>query len=181
MMDLRTRNELLAVLPRLRRFARGLTGSSHDADDLVQIACERAIRNIGQWNPTTRMDSWLYRIVQTAWIDSRRANKVRADYAAAVTATATEEHGGEDQTVAALTVGAVDAALQQLPEEQRNVLLLVCVEQLSYAQAAEVLRIPVGTVMSRLARGRLALRRLVDGPNADAEPDPLPQAKERSA
>lgn len=180
-MDLRTRNELLAVLPRLRRFARGLTGSSHDADDLVQTACERAIRNIAQWNPATRMDSWLYRIVQTAWIDAGRARKVRADYAEAVSATATEEHGGEEQAVASLTVGAVDEALQRLPEEQRNVLLLVCVEQLSYAQAAEVLRIPVGTVMSRLARGRLALRRLVDGEDAEAGQDELPAARERSA
>ena len=157
-----TKGQLLAALPRLRRFTRALTGNAHDADDLVQTACERAIRQIAQFRPGTRMDSWLYRIAQTAWIDQARARRVRADHAMAVTAQATEADGGEDVVLGRARLHVVDAALATLPEEQRAVVLLVCVEELSYAEAAEVLGVPVGTVMSRLSRGRLALRTLVD-------------------
>ena len=174
-MDTRTRNELVAVLPRIRRFARALTGDKNDADDLVQTVCERAIARIDQWSPSTRLDSWLYRIVQTVWIDMKRAQKTRREYATAVIATVSAVSPGETHAIATLTVGAVDHALQRLPEEQRAVVLLVCVEGLSYGQTAEVLGVPIGTVMSRLARGRLALRRLVDGTPAEvvgvAEPE----------
>ena len=166
-MDPRTRNELLAVLPRLRRFARGLVGNQHEADDLVQTACERAIRHFDGWDPGTRLDSWMFRVLQTAWIDRGRAQQVRNEYVETVAATADPAVGGEAQELASLTLGMVDSAMQLLPEAQRSVLLLVCVEQLSYAEAAEVLGVPVGTIMSRLARGRLALRRLIDG----VEPD----------
>jgi RNA polymerase sigma-70 factor (ECF subfamily) len=168
-MDTRTRNELIAVLPRIRRFARALTGDRSEADDLVQTVCERAIARIDQWSPATRLDSWLYRIVQTVWIDMKRAQKTRRDYATAVLAIAPVASSGEVHALATLTVGAVDQALQRLPEEQRAVVLLVCVEGLSYGQTAEVLGVPIGTVMSRLARGRLALRRLVDGVTFDRD------------
>jgi RNA polymerase sigma-70 factor (ECF subfamily) len=162
-MDLRTRSEMLAALPRLRRFARGLVGNQHEADDLVQTACERAIRHFDGWEPGARLDSWMFRVLQTAWIDRRRAQRVRNDYVETIAAVTNPVVGGEAQALASLTLGMVDAAMQLLPESQRAVLLLVCVEQLSYAEAAEVLGVPVGTVMSRLARGRLALRRLIDG------------------
>lgn len=157
-----TKGQLLAALPRLRRFTRALTGNGHDADDLVQTVCERAIRQIAQFTPGTRMESWLFRIAQTAWIDHARARRVRADHASAVLATSEEAGGGEHEAVDRVHIKRVDAALAALPEEQRSVLALVCVEELSYAEAAQVLGIPVGTVMSRLSRGRLALRQLVD-------------------
>jgi len=160
------RDELLRLLPALRRFARGLAGNLDEADDLVQSACERAIRNIRQWRPGTRLDSWLYRIIQTTWIDQRRAQGVRDRHALGVAATAEIGGGGEATAIDKLTLKAVDVALDQLPEAQRAVLLLVCVEQLSYAEAGEILQVPVGTVMSRLSRARLALRHLVpDGEN----------------
>ena len=130
-MDPRTRNELLAVLPRLRRFARGLVGNQHEADDLVQTACERAIRHFDGWDPGTRLDSWMFRVLQTAWIDRRRAQQVRNEYVETVSAIAHPVVGGEAQALASLTLGMVDSAMQLLPEAQRAVLLLVCVEQLS--------------------------------------------------
>lgn len=161
-MDPQTRTELLAWLPRLRRFARGLSGNLDDADDLVQTACERAIRNIDQWQPGTRFDSWMYRIIQTTWIDLVRSRRTREAHAAEVAAmgfhTSTSEAGAGNW----LTLRSVQAALDRLPDEQRLVVLLVCVEELSYTEAAEALGVPIGTIMSRLSRGRLALRQLVE-------------------
>lgn len=170
------REELVNLLPRLRRFARSLVGNSDDADDLLQTACERAIKNIHQWQRGTRLDSWMYRIVQSAWIDSLRARRTRDAYAESV-AMATPEIAGESIVVERLTLAAVQHALQRLPPEQRAILLLVCVEQLSYVEAAAVLEIPIGTVMSRLARGRLALRSLVEGQEKPATIPILPQGQ----
>jgi RNA polymerase sigma-70 factor (ECF subfamily) len=76
-MDGAVQAELVALLPRLRRFARGLAGAPDQADDLVQAACERAIARIHQWTPGTRLDSWMFRIVQTIWLDEKRAQRVR--------------------------------------------------------------------------------------------------------
>ena len=168
-MDPQTRKELLAWLPRLRRFARGLAGNLDDADDLVQTACERAIRNIDQWQPGTRLESWMYRIIQTTWIDLVRSRRTREAHANAVVAMGAHIANGEGDAVNRLTLRSVQAALERLPDEQRLAVLLVCVEELSYAEAAEVLAVPVGTIMSRLARGRLALRRLVEGQRGDPE------------
>jgi len=152
--ELRTR--LGPLLPRLRRFAINLSGSTDDGDDLVQAACERALARSHQWQPGTRLDSWLYRIIHTIWIDQLRARKVRAhvplDAAEALTRAAVE-HPAE----ARLTLDAVRRALAELPEEQRAVMTLVCADGFTYKEAASALDIPIGTVMSRLARARLAL------------------------
>ena len=110
---------------------------------------------------TARVDAWTFRIMRNAWIDMLKARRVRQDYADAVCAMSPAENGGEDTAMASLMLDAVQTALRSLPEEQRIVLLLVCVEQLSYARVAEMLAVPIGTVMSRLARGRTALRHLV--------------------
>jgi RNA polymerase sigma-70 factor, ECF subfamily len=149
-------DQLIAVLPRLRRFARGLTGSVTDADDLVQSACERALSRSHQFQEGTRFDSWMFRIVQTIWIDQLRSRGIRRveheDQAA---------HIGTDAPVrlveARLALGEVRAALATIPPEQRAALLLVTVEGLSYKEAAEIAKVPVGTIMSRLARARVAL------------------------
>jgi RNA polymerase sigma-70 factor (ECF subfamily) len=169
--DEQMRAGMVSLLPRLRRFARALTGSWHQADDLVH---DTIVRAMASWSDTTgliHVDGWLLRIMRNAWIDMQRARRVRLDYADAVRARPLPEANGEDGAMARLMLGSVDAALQSLPEDQRIVLLLVCVEELSYAQAAEVLDVRIGTVMSRLARGRASLRRLLNEPAIGNEPE----------
>ena len=154
-------DQLIAVLPRLRRFARGLTGSATEADDLVQAACERALTREHQFQEGTRFDSWMFRIVQTIWIDQLRARDVRKEGG-----DVEDERMGSDAAVrsveARLALAEVRRAVQHLPAEQRNVLMLVTVEGLSYKEAAEVAGVPVGTIMSRLARARVALQQQLD-------------------
>jgi RNA polymerase sigma-70 factor (ECF subfamily) len=153
--------ELVALLPRLRRFARGLAGTADQADDLVQAACERALSRIQQWTPGTRLDSWMFRIIQTIWLDERRSVKVRAGSGTVASDDAGPELSadGEREMEAHMTFDAVRRAMAKLPEEQQAVLMLVCVEGQTYKEAAETLSIPIGTVMSRLARARVALVR----------------------
>src|SRR5438105_5649085 len=150
-------DQLIAVLPRLRRFARGLTGSATEADDLVQAACERALAREHQFQEGTRFDSWMFRIVQTVWIDQLRAREVRKE-----DSDVPEERLGSDAPVrtieARLALAEVRRAVQFLPPDQRTTLMLVTVEGLSYKEAADVVGVPVGTIMSRLARARIALQ-----------------------
>ncbi len=154
--DAAFRAQLVALLPRLRRFAHGLTRPADEGDDLVQAACERALERHQQWRPDTRLDSWLYRMIQTIWVDRLRSAQVRERYTEAVPADAMVVDGVRAQE-ASLTLAAVRRQIEALPAEQRAVLLLVCVEGQSYREAAEILGTPVGTVMSRLARARAAL------------------------
>lgn len=154
-MDAQVGRQLVALLPRLRRFARGLAGSVSDADDLVQAACERAIRNVAQWQPGTRLDSWMFRIIQTIWLDSHRRRERERAAGDLLSLHAVREQDGEAE--AHLMLERVRAAMGLLPEDQRAVLMLVCVEGHTYREASEVLGIPIGTVMSRLSRARLAL------------------------
>ncbi len=150
-------DQLIAVLPRLRRFARGLTGSAVEADDLVQAACERALTRAHQFQEGTRFDSWMFRILQTIWIDQLRARDIRREEAEEEGAhVGTDEPGRRAE--ARLALQEVRTALKQLPPEQRAALLLVTVDGLSYKEAAEVADVPVGTIMSRLARARVALQ-----------------------
>ena len=150
-------DQLIAVLPRLRRFARGLTRSAVDADDLVQAACERALARQHQFQEGTRFDSWMFRIVQTIWIDQIRSREVRKEDGDVV-----EERLGSDEPVrrveARLALDEVRRAIDRLPADQRTALLLVTVDGLSYKEAADVVQVPVGTIMSRLARARIALQ-----------------------
>jgi len=150
-------DQLIAVLPRLRRFARGLAGSAAEADDLVQAACERALSRAHQFQEGTRFDSWMFRIAQTIWIDQIRARDIRKE--------GSEDEGllvGTDESVrrteARIELNEVRAALGELPADQRMALLLVTVDGLSYREAAEIAEVPVGTIMSRLARARVALQ-----------------------
>jgi RNA polymerase sigma-70 factor (ECF subfamily) len=152
--------ELVALLPRLRRFALTLTRQPSLADDLVQIACERALAHSDQWSPGTRLDAWVFRILRNAWIDHvrhRRTDGLMDD-------VSDHEHklvdgDSEDRILNRLTLAEVQRAIAGLPDEQREVLILVCVEDLAYREAAEVLGVPIGTVMSRLARAR---RRIIE-------------------
>jgi RNA polymerase sigma-70 factor (ECF subfamily) len=167
------REEMVALLPRLRRFARGLAGVADQADDLVQAACERALARIDQWQPGTRLDSWMFRIVQTIWLDERRSAKVRTGEGRIDPELAEEElaFDGGRGLEAHMTYEAVRAAMAELPAEQRAVLVLVCVEGQSYKEVAAALDIPIGTVMSRLARARAGLvKRLGESGESLASP-----------
>lgn len=155
------RHEIAALLPRLRRFGRNLTRHREDADDLVQLAVERALQRAAQWQPGTRLDSWLFRIMQNAWIDELRARHRQADTFAPEEEGLTVGVSGRDAPIDAL---AVRAAVARLGDEQRAVVALVLVEGLPYKEAAEVLGIPVGTVTSRLARAREALQAQLSPP-----------------
>lgn len=150
------RCELIGLLPRLRRFARGLTGNAADADDILQSACEKALRHVDQWIEGSRLDSWLYRIIQTTWLDELRARQVRGQVQSAEDGLEMP-NDGQARVEARLILEDVRRQIALLPVEQRSVLLLVCVEGLGYREAADVLRLPIGTVMSRLARARGSL------------------------
>lgn len=148
---------LLDFLPNLRRFALSLCRSRDMADDLVQAACERALANEDSFEPGTRFDAWMFRILRNLWIDQLRRQRTAGP---ADDVSARNDLAGDDgvRTVEAKSeLGAVASAIGQLSDEQREVLLLVCVEDLSYADTADLLGIPIGTVMSRLARARLNL------------------------
>lgn len=149
------RDAIAALLPRLRRFARTVTRHREDADDLVQVAVERALRRLDQFEPGTRMDSWMFRIMQNAWIDEVRARSRRDEVPADETL---DETVGVDETGRHVARLAVQAAMARLPQEQRVAVGLVLVEGLPYKEAAQVLDIPIGTLTSRLARGREALQ-----------------------
>lgn len=147
------RRDLVAVVPKLRRFAGSLVGNPQDADDLVQAAREKALRNMAQFQPGTRM----YRIVQTLWLDDRRRNRTRGTAIDPDDAALSDEGKAARLPEARLMLADVRRAMAALPEAQRVVLSLIAIEGLSYKEAADVLDVPVGTVMSRLSRARAAL------------------------
>jgi RNA polymerase sigma-70 factor (ECF subfamily) len=155
------RADIVALLPRLRRFARALTGQAADADDVVQIAVERALMRADQFQPGTRLDAWLYSIVRNAWIDETRSRTRRAKVFAPAELGERVGDDGETQMHARLEAHDVWTAMRALPEEQREAVALVCVEGLAYREAAEALGVPVGTLTSRLARGREALAQML--------------------
>lgn len=159
-MDFDFRRELVGLLPRLRRFAYGLCGSLDEADDLVQEACARALARQHQFEPGTRLHSWMFRIIQNLWLGRLR----QAGRRQTVTDVAVLEQLGSDariaeQTEAKMDLQVIAAELDEMPPEQREVLVLVTIDGRSYQEAAEILQIPIGTVMSRLARAR---RKLAD-------------------
>ena len=156
-------DDLVALLPRLRRFARGLCRNDDEADDLVQSACEGALANFASFAAGTRFDSWMYRIVQNLWIDRCRSRTSRGEHVEIDEAFEIEGGDGRSEMEAKLTLAEVRAAVRTLPEEQRLVLALVTLEGLSYRETAERLSVPIGTVMSRLARARRKLVELAGG------------------
>jgi RNA polymerase sigma-70 factor (ECF subfamily) len=148
--------DLMAILPNLRRFALSLARAGDVADDLVQITVERALLARDRYDPTARLDAWTFRILKNAWIDMTRRARIRGvtvDIHDTPEAAVTD--GGE--TERRLMVGSVLAAMANLSEDHREVLTLICLEEMSYAEAAAVMGVPRGTVMSRLARARAAL------------------------
>lgn len=165
------RHTLPMVLPRLRRFARSLTRHVHDADDLVQTAIEHALVRAAQWRPPPRgagaeqieaaVRSWMFGIVKNSWIDSLRARKRER---AVVGGDAEMNEVSDGSHRAAEDRLSLVAAMQQLPEEQQLAVSLVLIEGLSYQEAADIMEVPVGTLTSRLSRGREALAVQLGGP-----------------
>jgi RNA polymerase sigma-70 factor (ECF subfamily) len=150
--------ELVTLLPRLRRFARALTRNPHDADDLVQVALERALARAHQLRPDAALAGWVFGILRHAWIDELRA-RARSERV-----FAPEESG---QNVGDAGQGAqaerlsVQDAMARLPQDQRLAVALVLIEGLSYKEAAHAMDVPIGTLTSRLARAREALQAML--------------------
>ena len=152
------REQLVGLLPRLRRFARAIARNRHDADDLVQIAIERALARSGQLRPDSRLSSWMFGIVRNAWIDEARSRGQRDRIFAPAELG---ENIGDPAHETQSDMLAVQEAMARLPEEQRITVGLVLVEGVSYKEAAEIMNVPIGTVTSRLARAREALQALL--------------------
>jgi RNA polymerase sigma-70 factor (ECF subfamily) len=152
--------ELSALLPRLRRFAHALSRNSADADDLTQMTIERALRSKDQWRPGTRLHSWACTIMRNLWIDTVRSrSRKEAFEAPAVEVEKVADGGGSLE--ASVELNRVMAAMQKLPEEQREIVALILVEGFGYREASEMLQLSIGTVSSRLVRGRTALLELL--------------------
>jgi RNA polymerase sigma-70 factor (ECF subfamily) len=162
------RQGIRVLLPRLSRFALGLTRSRADADDLVQAACERALGRSSQWDPETRLDSWMFRIMQTIWFNELRSRRVRDRHVQVEQVDFAEGDDGEQTAEMRVLLRRVETEIFRLPDQQRIILMLVCVEGLTYAETAEVVSIPVGTVMSRLARARMTLMQNLGANDAGA-------------
>ena len=154
---------LTRLLPRLRRFAHALARNAADADDLMQATIERALRSRAQWEPGTRLDSWLYRIMRNLWIDTVRSRARKEDLHAPVEEA---ERIGEDPRAAieaSIDLQKAMATMQRLPDEQREVVALILIEGFGYRECSEILGLPLGTVSSRLVRGRTALLQMMGG------------------
>ncbi|HKE94444.1 MAG TPA: sigma-70 family RNA polymerase sigma factor [Povalibacter sp.] len=149
------REQIVSALPRLRRFARTIARNPADADDLVQLSIERALLRFEQWRPESRFESWMFGIMRNAWIDEVRA---RQRHDRLFLPEEVGENVGDATHEAQVQRLSLQKALTALPEEQRMAIALVLIEGLSYKEAADVLDVPIGTLTSRLARGREALQ-----------------------
>lgn len=152
------REQIIDILPRLRRFARSLARDPHDADDLVQITVERALVHADQLQPNARLASWLFGILRNAWIDEGRSRQRRKPLHLP---EALAENVGDPSAGSQAERLCVQDALARLAPEQRLAVSLVLIEGLSYKEAAHVMNVPIGTLTSRLARGRDALQAML--------------------
>jgi RNA polymerase sigma-70 factor (ECF subfamily) len=160
--------DVIGWLPQLRRYARALTGDRAWADDLVQDTAERALARWTAFRPDTNLRAWLLTILRHLYIDQLRVRReIAVDDESAPWRNLEAPHGEVD----GLVLRDVQRALYYLPVEQREVLLLVGVEELTYQEAAVALGVPVGTVMSRLSRAREHMRALLtEGPTRKSPP-----------
>jgi RNA polymerase sigma-70 factor (ECF subfamily) len=160
---------LAPELKRLWRFGLVLSGNRDTAEDLVQATCVRAIERSHQFMPGTRLDRWLFSILHSIWINELRARRVRQG-GGLVDAESALIFDGARSIETNILAGQVLRSVQDLPEAQRETVFLVYVEGLTYREAAELLKVPIGTVMSRLAAARSRL--------ADLGAEPTTMAKE---
>jgi RNA polymerase sigma-70 factor (ECF subfamily) len=152
---------LTQCLPRLRRFAHALSRNAADADDLTQMTLERALVARQQWQPGTKLDSWLYRIMRNLWIDTARSRARKAKLEAPPEAAQQVGVDPRPGLEASIDLQRVMAAMERLPDEQREIVALILIEGFGYREVAEMLGLPIGTVSSRLVRGRTALLEMV--------------------
>jgi RNA polymerase sigma factor (sigma-70 family) len=153
------KKELTVLMPMLRRFAYSLTGSPHDADDLLQNTIERLLSK--GVPDDVELAKWAFRVCRNIWIDEYRARKIRNN-AAQLPELEEPTVDGENIIYNEITLGEVNNAMDQLPDDQRSIIALVAVQGMSYKEVAETLSIPMGTVMSRLARARIALSQFLN-------------------
>ncbi|CDS50656.1 putative RNA polymerase sigma factor [Polaromonas sp. CG9_12] len=152
--------DIVACIPSLRRYARGLSADRERADDLVQDTLERAWGRFGLWQRRGEVRAWMFGIMHNLFIDRLRSQRSAPEQSAG---DAFPESPDRATQADRLEVRDLDRALQRLPPEQRAILLLVGVEEMSYQEVAGVLGVPLGTVMSRLSRGRERLRAELEG------------------
>jgi RNA polymerase sigma-70 factor (ECF subfamily) len=155
------REQLIGAIPRLRRYARSLVFDAATADDIVQIALERALGHWRQFDPRRELVLWLLAIAHNAFLDSLRRDR-HLEVVAPDQLNDTLDRHRQSEPDIGLQMD-LSAALARLGADQRSALMLVVVEQLSYAEAADVLQVPAGTVMSRVSRARAALRESLEG------------------
>lgn len=151
------RDEIVALLPRLRRFAYALTSSAVDADDLLQATVEKALLKYEHFEQGTDLDKWMFRMCKNLWIDEWRSRRVRGPSVDPQDLISEPSFDGEQHQVDRLSMSEVTRAMNELKEEQKMVLALVAIEGYSYKEVSKMLDLPIGTVMSRLARARKAL------------------------
>lgn len=149
--------DLIAFLPNMRRFGYTLTRSATVADDLVQSACERALASASSFHEGTRFDAWIFRIMRNLWIDQVRRGRTAGPQENIADRHDLAGADGEREVHSRLELADVGRAIMELPEDQRQILLLVCAEDMAYKDVATLLDLPIGTVMSRLARARRKL------------------------
>lgn len=166
--------EMVKILPRVQRFAYALTGSQDQGNDVAQEACARALARIDQWQPGTRLDSWMFRITHNIWLDKMRAKKVRGEVIDITAMHDLSGVDGRDVVETRQTLSVVMEGIDKLPANQKVLIALVCIDGLSYKDTAKIVDVPIGTVMSRLARARKTLHGLV---NADASAEPAATTK----
>ena len=151
-------DEVQASIPALRRYARALTRNADHADDLVQDCIERAIRKQALWQPTGPLKAWLFRILLNLYRNELRLHRRRGEHVPVETLVV--EPSVAPAQPGRIALNEMARAIQTLGDEQREALLLVVLEGMSYSEAAGALDIPLGTLMSRLGRARAALRKL---------------------
>ncbi|MBA2466991.1 MAG: RNA polymerase sigma factor [Sphingomonas sp.] len=159
--------DLTQLLPRLRRFAHGLSRNPADADDLTQATVERALRARDQWEQGTRLDSWLYRIMRNLWIDTARGRTRKERFEAPEEEARFVGQDPREAIDASIELTRAMAAMERLPGEQREVVALILIEGFGYREVSEMLGLPIGTVSSRLVRGRTALLAMLGGGSDD--------------
>lgn len=181
---------LILLIPRLRRYARMLCADSQGADDLVQDTLERACARLAQWRPDTDLRAWAFTIMHNLFVSETRRPWHRFEMPladdepqpgaaprAAAAGRGARVHDAADPSVGWIAALDLERALQALPDAQRQVLVLVAFEDLSYEQVASVLGVPIGTVMSRLSRARAGLRARLEVADGAAPPRPGPDLR----
>lgn len=162
------KTEMIRLLPKLRSFALRLCRNPDQADDLVQTTCERAIRSLDQFDPATRLDSWMFRILQNLYFNTVRDTANRARLFDLAMLDFEESYDGAQAAASSLELQRVQVFIGELEEDSREVLLKIAIEGRSYKDVAEELGVPIGTVTSRLARARLKLRDWLEAKDSGA-------------